>query len=225
MCWSTTCRVNAEPSNTCSNMLDCQLIALPASKAYGRNWSVSHCNLQHISPQCRHIPAKQRAHITRAKRTFWSLSATCRCIAHNSAYQGARFQCASTVWYAVISRATQNHTVMRCWLFPTMQCETGSLIQLVTGDDINCELTVLMLKINVIFLWTVMPFIYPNCVGMHCKEVLSAIVALSVASNAPNYESLCSLPFYKTASFQVTLPRGISKFLRPVLYLSAKVSF
>ena len=42
--------------------------------------------------------------------TFWSLP--CGCIAHKSAYQGARFECAYAVWYAVISRSTQNHTNM-----------------------------------------------------------------------------------------------------------------
>ena len=82
-------------------------------------------HLLHVSPQCRHIAAKQSAHIARIHPdTFWSL--LCECIAHIhvAAYQGACSEYAYAVWYAVISRSAQNHSYyaiywIRRWrLFP-----------------------------------------------------------------------------------------------------------
>ena len=67
-----------------------------------------------------------------ATRTFWSL--LCGCSAHHSAYQGAHFEYANAVLYAVISRSTQIHTLMQypgsrdVDFSPTMQCGNGPLL-------------------------------------------------------------------------------------------------
>ena len=72
---------------------------------------VSHC-IYHTFPLSVGTLLPSKVHTSpEPMRTFWSL--LCGCIANNNKYQGARFECAYAVWYAVISRSTQNQTIMQ----------------------------------------------------------------------------------------------------------------
>ena len=79
------------------------------------------------------------AHCRQAKRThrpshtcilIITVWVHCTC----SAYQSACFECTNAVWYTVISRSTQNHTVIQYTglgevsFILTMQCRNGPLL-------------------------------------------------------------------------------------------------
>ena len=108
-----------------------------ATSRQGENGQFSHLGstsiiaFTHVSPQCRHIAAKHSARIVRATRTFWSL--LCGCFAHNSAYQGARFECIRSLICSDIQAYTKysnavywieicwlSHHAMRKWASPSL---------------------------------------------------------------------------------------------------------
>ena len=139
---SSPCKVSYDLSVAIfHNTLHSQLIATPAGKVKGPIFPLGvdidqyiPLHLPHVSPQCRHIAAKQSAHMARATHTFWSL--LCGCIAQNSTYQGAYS-------YAVYMQYSYTYAVYwigRCRLFPTMQCGNGPLPAcIVTDGAIYCE--------------------------------------------------------------------------------------
>ena len=121
------------PQSWYDNTLDSQLIAPPVRKMRKADFLTQYIpmHLPHVSPQWWHIAAKQSAHIVRATRTFWSLLSGCTAYTARTAVH--TLKCAYAVWYAVISRSTQNHSyavywIGRWWLFPTMQCRNGLLL-------------------------------------------------------------------------------------------------